>query len=122
MADIPGIIEDAHEGKGLGLQFLRHIERNNILLFIVAADRDIKGEYNALLQELGKYNPELLKKPRIVAISKIDLKPDYRLETAASIDDGTEVVEVSSARCYNLDVLKEKRWEKLEEVGTEKPS
>ena len=122
MADIPGIIEDAHEGKGLGLQFLRHIERNNILLFIVAADSDIKGEYNALLQELGKYNPELLKKPRIVAISKMDLKPDYRLENAESIDDGTEVVEISSATGYNIEVLKEKIWEKLEQVGKEKPS
>src|SRR5690625_3829121 len=122
MADIPGIIEDAHGGKGLGLQFLRHIERNNILLFIVAADSDIKGEYNALLQELGKYNTELLKKPRIVAISKMDLKPDYRLENAESIDDGTEVVEISSATGYNIKVLKEKIWEKLEQVGKEKPS
>lgn len=122
MADIPGIIEDAHEGKGLGLQFLRHIERNNILLFIVAADSDIKGEYKALLQELGKYNPELLNKPRIVAISKMDLKPDYRLENAASIDDGSEIVEISSATGYNIESLKEKIWEKLEQVGKENPS
>jgi GTP-binding protein len=74
MADIPGIIEGAHEGKGLGLRFLRHIERNSILLFLVPADsRDIAGEYRTLLNELEKYNPELLDKRRILAISKSDM-------------------------------------------------
>jgi len=71
MADIPGIIEDAHEGKGLGLQFLRHIERNNVLLFMVGCDTDIKQEYNALLHELEEYRPDLLDKPRILAIARI---------------------------------------------------
>ena len=74
MADIPGIIEGAHEGKGLGLRFLRHIERNSILLFLVPADsEDISNEYEVLLNELNKYNPELLDKKRILAISKTDM-------------------------------------------------
>ena len=74
MADIPGIIEGASEGKGLGLRFLRHIERNSILLFLVPADsKDIHEEYKILLNELGTYNPELLDKKRILAISKSDL-------------------------------------------------
>ena len=73
MADIPGIIEDAHEGKGLGIQFLRHIERNNVLLFMVGCDTDINQEYNALLHELEEYRPDLLDKPRILAITKMDL-------------------------------------------------
>jgi GTPase len=74
MADIPGIIEGAHEGKGLGLRFLRHIERNSMLLFIIPSDsKNIREEYNILVNELKQYNPELLDKKRIVGISKIDL-------------------------------------------------
>ena len=74
MADIPGIIEGAAEGKGLGLRFLRHIERNSTLLFMVPADADnISQEYEVLLGELKKYNPELLDKDRILAISKSDI-------------------------------------------------
>ncbi len=74
MADIPGIIEGASEGKGLGLRFLRHIERNAVLLFLVPADsKDIREEYNILLRELEQFNPELLDKQRILAISKSDL-------------------------------------------------
>ncbi|MDR2424364.1 MAG: GTPase ObgE [Prevotellaceae bacterium] len=74
MADIPGIIEGAHEGKGLGLRFLRHIERNSLLLFLVPADsNDIVAEYRTLVNELEKYNPELLDKQRILAISKCDM-------------------------------------------------
>jgi len=77
MADIPGIIEGASEGKGLGLRFLRHIERNSILLFMVPADsNDIKKEYNILVNELKQYNPELLHKSRILAVSKSDLLDD----------------------------------------------
>lgn len=121
MADIPGIIEDAHEGKGLGLQFLRHIERNNILLFMVAANSDIEGEYKALLLELEKYNPELIDKPRILAITKMDLVPDYSLEKPVEIDDGTETIEISSATGHNMDILKEKIWEKLNHHGKEQP-
>jgi GTP-binding protein len=74
MADIPGIIEKAHEGKGLGFRFLRHIERNSALLFLIPADtHDIKEEYRILLNELKQYNPELLDKPRIIGISKADM-------------------------------------------------
>ena len=74
IADIPGIIEKAHEGKGLGIRFLRHIERNALLLFLIPADsQDIKAEYRILLNELKQYNPELLDKPRIIGISKADL-------------------------------------------------
>jgi GTP-binding protein len=81
MADIPGIIEGASEGKGLGLRFLRHIERNSVLLFIVPADAaDITAEYLILLSELEKYNPTLIDKARILAISKCDLADDELLE------------------------------------------
>lgn len=81
MADIPGIIEGAHEGKGLGMRFLRHIERNSSLLFLVPADtNDIIKEYDILLNELKLYNPELLDKKRILGISKIDLLDDELLE------------------------------------------
>ena len=81
MADIPGIIEGASEGKGLGLRFLRHIERNSILLFLVPADSDdIKKEYDVLLNELKQYNPELLDKERILAISKSDMLDDELME------------------------------------------
>ena len=74
MADIPGIIEGASEGKGLGHRFLRHIERNSMLLFLVPSDsKDIRKEYQVLIGELGKYNPELLDKKRLLAISKSDL-------------------------------------------------
>lgn len=74
MADIPGIIEGAAEGKGLGYYFLRHIERNSILLFLIPADADdIKKQYDILLDELRRYNPEMLDKERIIAISKSDL-------------------------------------------------
>lgn len=77
MADIPGIIENAHEGKGLGLRFLRHIERNSVLLFMVPIDaEDISKEYDILLNELKMYNPELVDKPRMLAITKIDLVDD----------------------------------------------
>src|SRR5690606_12236779 len=74
MADIRGILEDAHEGKGLGIQFLRHIERNLVLLFMVSAETDIEYEYNALIGELKAYRPDLLDKPRVLAITKMDLK------------------------------------------------
>ena len=74
MADIPGIIEGAHEGRGLGLRFLRHIERNSVLLFMVPADADdIRREYEILLGELTQYNPELLDKQRLLAVTKSDM-------------------------------------------------
>ncbi len=114
MADIPGIIEDAHEGKGLGLQFLRHIERNKLLLFMVAADTDIQAEYDALLHELREYRADLLDKPRLLAITKMDLVPGYKFEEPVVFDDNVEVIEISSATGHNIDQLKEKIWEKLQ--------
>ena len=86
LADIPGIIEGAHKGKGLGLRFLRHIERNSVLLFLVSADsKDIVDEYKILLKELKMYNPELLQKKRLLGISKSDLLDD-ELENALRKD------------------------------------
>lgn len=119
MADIPGIIEDAHEGKGLGLQFLRHIERNNLLLFMVGCDTDIKAEYEALLHELEAYRPDLLDKPRLLAITKMDLKEGFKLGEAPDIEDDVNVIEISSATGHNIDLLREKIWEKLKKVEEE---
>ncbi len=119
MADIPGIIEDAHEGKGLGIQFLRHIERNNLLLFMVAANTDIAAEYNALLHELKEYRSDLLEKPRLLAITKMDLKPGYKLDEPVKPDDDVEIIEISSATGHNIELLKEKIWEKLQGIETE---
>ena len=122
MADIPGIIEDAHEGKGLGIQFLRHIERNNLLLFVVAANSDIKKEYHALLNELEAYRSDLLDKPRLLAISKMDLKENYELEEEPELDDNIETVLISSATGHNMEFLKEKIWEKLQRIEKEESS
>lgn len=122
MADIPGIIEDAHEGKGLGIQFLRHIERNNLLLFVVAVDADIKHEYNALLNELEAYRSDLLDKPRLLAISKMDLKEHYELDEEPDLIDDVETILISSATGHNMEALKEKIWEKLQEIENHESS
>ncbi|MGK7368727.1 MAG: GTPase ObgE [Candidatus Halalkalibacterium sp. M3_1C_030] len=114
MADIPGIIEEAHEGRGLGIQFLRHIERNNLLLFMVSSQQDIEYEYNALLKELKSYRKDLLDKPRILAVTKMDLQDDYKLDQDIDID--IPVVEISAATGYNMDKLKEAIWEQLQTV------
>lgn len=116
MADIPGIIEEAHEGKGLGIQFLRHIERNNVLLFLVSATTDIEYEYQALLKELKIYRKDLLEKPRILAITKMDLKQGYKLEKELHFDDEIPVIPISSATGFGVDALKEKLWEKIQHV------
>lgn len=115
MADIPGIIEGAHEGKGLGLRFLRHIERNSILLFMVPADaNDVKTEYHVLLNELEQFNPELLDKQRVLAITKCDLL-DEELETELkeSIDLDVPTVYISSATQKGIQELKDVLWEKM---------
>lgn len=122
MADIPGIIEDAHVGKGLGIQFLRHIERNNILLFLVACNEDIERQYRALLNELKEYRKDLLDKPRILAITKLDLKEGFELDEPVEIDDVAEVIEISAATGHNVEQLKEKIWEKLQKIGDYQPS
>lgn len=112
MADIPGIIEKAHEGKGLGHRFLRHIERNSALLFLVPADEDdIKKAYHILLDELDKFNPELLDKRRILGISKSDLIDD-ELKEMISEDLPTDlpVIFFSAVTGKNLMELKDKIW------------
>jgi GTP-binding protein len=116
MADIPGIIEEAHDGRGLGLQFLRHIERNNLLLFMVSSQQDVEYEYNALLEELKAYRADLLDKPRILAITKMDLQENYELEQEVDLD--IPVVEISAATNYHIDELKELIWKQLQEIET----
>ncbi|MDA0912683.1 MAG: GTPase ObgE [Bacteroidetes bacterium] len=116
MADIPGIIEGAAEGKGLGLRFLRHIERNPVLLFMVPADaQDIREEYQTLLGELEKYNPDLLKKKRLLAISKSDMLDD-ELESAIreEISDLNPLF-FSSVAQKNLQALKDEIWKAMDE-------
>ncbi len=113
MADIPGIIENAHEGKGLGLRFLRHIERNAVLLFMVSADTDsIDKEYQILLRELELYSPELLFKPRLLGISKSDLVDEELKELLRpTLPEGVPYVFFSSITGEGLLVLKDKLWE-----------
>ena len=117
MADIPGIIKGAAEGKGLGHYFLRHIERNSILLFLIPADaNDIKKQYDILLYELKRYNPEMLDKERLVAISKSDLL-DHELETElkAELDKALPVdyLFISSVAQTGIMALKDLLWEQL---------
>ena len=117
MADIPGIIEGASDGKGLGHYFLRHIERNSTLLFMIPADSDdIVNSYNILLKELKKYNPEMLDKSRLIAITKSDLLDDeltheIRLEIRGKIKE--EFIFISSISNVGLVELKDKIWEML---------
>lgn len=113
MADIPGIIEGAHEGKGLGLRFLRHIERNSILLFLVPADSDdIAKEYNILLNELSKYNPELLDKQRLLAVSKSDMLDEELMdEIKETLPKDIKSVFISSVANIGLVKLKDLIWE-----------
>lgn len=117
MADIPGIIEGASEGKGIGLRFLRHIERNSLLLFMVAADSaDIKAEYEVLLNELRKYSPELLHKERILAISKSDLLDDELTKAIRKeLPKDLPHIFISSVAQTGLDKLKDMIWAKLQE-------
>jgi len=115
MADIPGIIEGAAEGKGLGHYFLRHIERNSSLLFLVPADaEDIPKEYQILLNELKKYNPELLDKKRILAISKSDmLDEELKKEIEKELPKDIPHIFISSYTGENLDRLKDLLWQEL---------
>lgn len=115
MADIPGIIEGAHEGKGIGLRFLRHIERNAVLLFMIPADTDdICKEYDILINELEQYNPELLDKGRVLAITKSDLLDD-ELECAISKNlPDIPTVFISSVSGKGIDTLKDLLWNELD--------
>lgn len=114
MADIPGIIEGAHEGRGLGLRFLRHIERNSMLLFMVPADsKDHLKEYKILLNELEKYNPELLDKQRFLGISKADMLDEELMEEISKELGGIPHMFFSSVTGKNIQPLKDKIWEIL---------
>jgi GTPase len=115
MADIPGIIEGAAEGRGLGIRFLRHIERNALLLFLVPADsKDIRDEYKILLKELEKYNPELLDKKRILAISKSDmLDEELRADVEKELPSDLPTVFISSITQKGLVELKDLIWNQL---------
>jgi GTPase len=116
MADIPGIIEGAHEGKGLGLRFLRHIERNSLLLFMVPADsKDIAKEYGILLNELKQYSPELLDKDRLLAITKCDMLDEEMMEQLRpELPKEVEHVMISSVSGFGLNALKDAVWRKLQ--------
>ncbi len=116
MADIPGIIEGAHEGKGLGTRFLRHIERNATLLFLIPADsNNIKQEYKILLNELKKFNKELLDKKRLLVISKCDLLDEELMKDMKKELPRVPHLFISSATGYNIIQLKDKLWEMINE-------
>ena len=118
MADIPGIIEGASEGKGLGYRFLRHIERNSVLLFMVPADTDrtIEEEYNILLNELKSYNPEMLAKPRLLAVTKSDmLDEELEEEMKAQLPKDIPYIFISSVAGKNITQLKDMLWKAINE-------
>lgn len=120
MADIPGIIEGAHEGRGLGIQFLKHIERNAVLLFLVPIDsKDLAGEYETLVNELRSFKPELLEKPRIVGLSKIDLLPEEERDllpevVADEFPEGVELFPISSVANAGIERLKHRLWSEIQ--------
>lgn len=115
MADIPGIIEGASEGKGLGLRFLRHIERNAVLLFMVPADApDIKEQYEILVRELEQFNPQLADKPRVLAISKSDMLDDDLIdEIRPTLPDGVPAVFISAVTGMGINDLKNLLWKQI---------
>ena len=115
MADIPGIIEGAAEGRGLGLRFLRHIERNSLLLFMVPGDTDhIAKEYRILLGELEKFNPGMLDKHRILAVTKCDLLDDELIDMLrAELPDDLPVCFISAVTGQGIELLKDMLWEEL---------
>lgn len=114
MADIPGIIEGAAEGKGLGVRFLRHIERNSLLLFMIPVDaKDIRQEFNILLDELGKYNPELLDKPRLLAVTKCDMLDAELLKEMEKELPRVPNVFISSVTGEGIIRLKDMIWAEL---------
>ena len=114
IADIPGIIEGAHEGKGLGLRFLRHIERNSMLLFMIPADsNDIRKDYDILLNELKQFNPELLDKERLLAITKCDMLDDELMEEMQEEIPQVRTVFISSITGLGINDLKDNIWQSL---------
>ena len=113
MADIPGIIEGASEGKGLGLRFLRHIERNSMLLFVIPADAEIRKEYEVLLNELTQYNPELLDKKHVLAISKSDMLDEELMHEIALDLPDLPYIFISSMTGFGIPALKDVLWREL---------
>lgn len=124
MADIPGIIEGASEGKGLGLRFLRHIERNAVLLFMIPADtNDIRADYKVLCGELEKFNPDLVDKPRVLAITKCDMLDDELIdEMRSELPDGIDVVFISSVSGLGLVELKDLLWRTINDERNRIPT
>ena len=118
MADIPGIIEGASEGKGLGLRFLRHIERNALLLFMIPGDTDdIRHDYEVLLNELATYNPEMLQKRRVVAITKADLLDDELIQMlSADLPQDVPLLFISAVTGFHITELKDLLWHELEQL------
>lgn len=117
MADIPGIIEGASQGRGLGLKFLRHIERNSVLLFMIPSDAEsIKNEYELLLNELEEFSVDLLNKPKLLAITKSDLIDDeLKKEIIKDLPEEIDHIFLSSLNNYNIDSLKNKLWQLLQQ-------
>lgn len=117
MADIPGIIENAHEGKGLGHRFLRHIERNALLLFMIPCDaEDIRHQYDILENELAMFNPELLDKPRLLAITKCDMADEELMRLLEpTLPEGVDHLFISAVSGFNLQPLKDAIWQHLDQ-------
>lgn len=114
VADIPGIIEGAHLGKGIGLRFLRHIERNSVLLFMIPADtKDYRIEYNILCNELEQFNPELIHKDRLIAITKADMLDDELMEAIRKEYADMDFIYISSQTGYNIQLLKDQLWKAI---------
>ncbi|OPZ41337.1 MAG: GTPase Obg/CgtA [Bacteroidetes bacterium ADurb.BinA104] len=115
MADIPGIIEGASEGKGLGLRFLRHIERNSLLLFMIPVDTvDIRKEYDILLNELAQFNPEMLDKQRVLAVTKCDLVDGELISMLEpKLPNDIPYVFISSVSGLGIEQLKDILWREL---------
>lgn len=117
VADIPGIIEGAHEGKGLGHRFLKHIERNALLLFMIPADSDdIKKEYKILQNELKQFNPELLKKDRLVAITKCDMLDEELMALMKKDLKTLKPIFISAVSGFNIQMLKDTLWDKIKDT------
>lgn len=119
MADIPGIIEDAHLGKGIGVRFIRHIERNSVLLFMIPCDSpQIEKDYKILLNELKQFNPELLDKPRILAITKMDIvDPEWKDLIQKELPKNIPIVFISSVTQQGIPELKDMLWKELQQAN-----
>lgn len=114
VADIPGIIEGAHLGKGIGLRFLRHIERNSVLLFMIPADaKDYRNEYKILCNELEQFNPEIMHKDRVIAITKADMLDDELMQALRKEYHDMDFIFISSHTGFNIQKLKDELWKAI---------